>query len=114
MKYKYSKMSREISGFGGDYEQACRDMVRAGMRWWDEHPKAEISFEQSNNIYGLTANESNDCKTLSEVMDASIGCGCSSAMMQACLNHLMYAHEHGWDQYMEKMVEERPKEENVQ
>ena len=104
MKYIYSKMSQEISGFGGDYEEACRTMVIEGMKWLDLNPDADVSYDQFNNVYGLTANESNDCKILQDTMDAAIGGGCSGAMMQAALGHVMFAHTNGWDAYMEKMT----------
>ena len=39
-KYAFTPEMREISGFGGDYEQTCRNMLAAGLRWLDEHWQA--------------------------------------------------------------------------
>ena len=39
----------EISGFGGDYEQACRDMTKAGVLWLREHPEELEKWRQASH-----------------------------------------------------------------
>jgi len=94
---------REISGFGGSYEQTCRNMVIAGMEWWDNNPSASVEWKEYKNIYGMTFNESDDCKSLQDAMSEASGNDCTGAMMQATLSHVLYAHKNGWIDYQSKM-----------
>ena len=106
MKYDYSKVKGEISGFGGGYENACRKMVIAGLEWSDEHPDSDLSFKQFKNIYGLTTDESDDMKLCQEAMSKAVNDGCTGAMMQVTMIHLMFIRKHGWDKYVEEMNKE--------
>lgn len=101
----------EISGFGGGYEKACREMVVAGLEWLDQNPKAIIDYKEYKNVYGLTTEETPDCEKLQKIMNKAIDDEVSGAMMQACLGHVMYAHKNGWETYKQKMEEkdEEPK-----
>ena|ERR1035437_10882903 len=101
-KYQFSKEMNEISGFGGGYEKACRNMVVAGLEWLDEHPNADISYKEYKNIYGLTAEETDDCKEMEKAM-LTVNDGCSGAQMQACKGHITYIKKNGWDKYIEEM-----------
>lgn len=103
-KYQFTEDMREISGFGGGYEQACRDMVVAGMNWYDANPKALVDFSQYENVYGITFDESDDCKALQKAM-LEVNDGCSGAQMQASLNHVVNAKKMGWEEYQKKMRE---------
>lgn len=102
-KYQYNEGCREISGFGGGYEDACRKMVIAGMEWWDEHPDAKVTYGQYENITGLTVNESDDCKALQNHMNEAIDKKATGAMMQAATNHVTAAHRLGWEKYLTEM-----------
>jgi len=103
-KYVYTDEMDEISGFGGGYEATCRAMVRAGLLWLDNNIAANLSFKQYENIYGLTFDESDDCKAMQEVMIEASGNDCTGAMMQATLNHIMFIYKNGWDKYKEEMI----------
>ena len=103
--YKYTDKCQEISGFGGDYEDACRKMVIAGMEWLDAHKEANPAFKQFENVYGLTSEENDDMKKMQSAMNAVVDDGCSGAMMQACTNHVLYAHKNGWDKYISELME---------
>ena len=98
-KYQFTDKMGEISGFGGGYEEACRAMVVAGLEWCDKHPKADISYKEYKNIYGLTTGESDDCKKMEDAMSA-VNDGCSGAQMQACKSHIMFIRKNGWDKYV--------------
>lgn len=104
--YQYTKECDEISGFGGDYENACRTMVITGMQWLDEHPGSNPTFDEFENVYGMTTNENDDMKTMQEAMNKSIGDEATGAMMQACTNHVLAARKLGWNEYIKKMEEE--------
>jgi hypothetical protein len=105
MNYTYTEKCREISGFGGGYEKACRDMVIAAMNWMDEHPNADPTFSQYKNITGLTVDENEDMLAMQKVMFNAAGGDCTGAMMQYSTNHALFAHKNGWDKYIEKMEE---------
>jgi hypothetical protein len=104
-KYQYTKNCREISGFGGGYEDACRKMVVAGMEWLESHKDANPNFDQFKNVYGLTTNENDDMVAMQKAMNTAIGNEASGAMMQASTNHVLFAHKNGWGKYIEKMEE---------
>lgn len=108
-KYTYTEDMREISGFGGGYEQACRDMVVAGLEWCDKNVGADVSYDQFKNVYGLTTNESEDCKKMQQAM-LDVANDCTGAMMQASMGHIMAIRRMGWDAYVEKMKELKNKE----
>jgi hypothetical protein len=101
--YKYTETCREISGFGGGYEDACRNMVIAGMEWLDSHKDANPTFDQFQNIYGLTTNENADMESMQSAMNKVIDDGASGAMMQASTSHVLYALKNGWEKYIEEM-----------
>lgn len=101
-KYQYTDDMREISGFGGGYEQACRNMVIAGMEWYDRNPQALVDYKEYKNVYGVIFDESEDCKNLEKAMLA-VNNGCSGAQLQASLGHCINAKKMGWEAYQEYM-----------
>ena len=40
----------EISGFGGGYEQACRDMTKAGVLWLRKHPEELAKWRDGRKV----------------------------------------------------------------
>jgi len=112
--FVYPEGSREISGFGGGYEEACRNMVVAGMEWLKENPDANPTFKQYKNVYGITADENTDMKNMQNTMNEAIGNEASGAMMQASTNHVLYAHKNGWEKYIEEMTEKEEEDSDKQ
>jgi hypothetical protein len=103
-KYEFNPRMREISGFGGEYENACRKMVIAGMEWLDQHPEAALSFQQCENIYGIiTPTNAESIAFTDHICKACGENGPSGAMMHATVEHVMAAHKMGWDQYVKEM-----------
>jgi hypothetical protein len=107
-KYVYREDSREISGFGGAYEKACQIMVVAGMEWFDEHPDAVPHFAGYQGVMGIITEEDDDAKALGAWMVAAADAydpngGVTGAMHQATVSHVLWAHENGWDPYLDKM-----------
>lgn len=102
-KYEWSDDMREISGFGGGYESTCRAMVTAGLKWFDDNPKADPKFHGFKNITGIIMEDNEDAKALSKaVVDGSKG-DCTGAMHQYCVSHVLRAHAIGWKQYCKEM-----------
>ncbi len=101
-KYEFKPGMAEISGFGGDYEQACRNMLAAGLEWLDAHPNADLRFRHVPQVFGIVLPTTSDTKALSEAVSKAIP-GCSGAMHHAVINHLMFIKGNGWDKYCEEM-----------
>jgi hypothetical protein len=71
-KYAFTNNMKEISGFGGGYEETCRKMLIAAVEWLDDHPDADPQFYGYKNIYGVIHEDNDDAKALSKaVVDAS-------------------------------------------
>ena len=110
MKYEYTEKCREISGFGGEYEEGCRNMVIAGMEWLDANPDAKPEFTQLEGVFGMTFQENEDMKNMQNHMNDEVGGGVTGAMMQASTNHVLAAKKLGWENYIKEMETERPEE----
>jgi hypothetical protein len=102
-KYQYTPAMDEISGFGGGYEETCRKMVIAGVEWADKKGNANPTWKESPQVTGITIDENDDAKELQKVMCEASGNDCTGAMMQACMNHVLYVMKNGWDKYVETM-----------
>ncbi len=79
---------RELSGFGGGYEAACRTMMYAGLLWLREHPEADYrgadrdAFEKA-------------------ILRAEPGC--SGAMFGAAASHAAFIKENGYEAWAARM-----------
>lgn len=95
----------EISGFGGGYEDCCRAMLAAGLKWLAEHPGADPRFSGFKNVYGLCMEDNEDAKALSKAVcqPGEEGGGATGAMHQAVVSHLMYIKAKGWEAYVEQL-----------
>ena len=102
----YTEDMREISGFGGAYEQTCRDMVIAGVEWLNAHPDEDPKFSHSPAIYGIVNEDNDAAKALSEVVLAVTDGGCSGAMHHASILHILQIKHLGWEKYCEIMRKE--------
>lgn len=97
-KYEWRPGMGEISGMGGAYEGACRQMVAAGCQYLDDNPEGELKFGA-----GITA-ESDTAKGLEDaILEACPDC--SYAMMGAATNACLYVRKNGWDAYCNAMTE---------
>ena len=90
---------KEISGFGGGYEEACRRMVKAGCEWFDAHPNADPKYSDRK----LCVTKDNEDAV--ELDKAIIGAcpDCSGAMFGAARHHVWFIHKNGWDKYVSEM-----------
>jgi hypothetical protein len=106
-KYKFVEGCREISGFGGGYEDMCRKMVIRGMEWFDENPSANPKFKQYENVFGIINEENPAAKSLTDAMLEASANDCTAGMMQASVNHTLFAAKNGWEKYIEEMTKPR-------
>ena len=97
--YQFTEDMGEISGFGGGYEQTCRNMLVAGLEWFDANPKADPQYHGFKGIYGVIAEDNEDAKALSRaVADAANG-DCTGAMHQAVISACLWIRRRGWEAY---------------
>lgn len=92
----------EISGFGGGYEEACRNMLYSGLAYLDSNPNADLKAIEYANIYGFLTPDSKEAMELSDVLDAAEP-GCSGAMHSTAMQHCMYIATNGWNKYSSEM-----------
>lgn len=79
---------REISGFGGGYEAACRTMMYAGLLWLQEHPEADYRGAERDAF---------------EKAILRIEPGCSGAMFGAAASHAAFIKENGYEAWAARM-----------
>jgi len=101
-KYEYTADMAEISGFGGGYEQACRDMVVAGLEWCDANPSAEPKFQGYSGVFGLIMESNEDAKSLGQAITDACD-DCSGAMYQAAVGTVLRIQAIGWCAYCKEM-----------
>lgn len=97
--YQFTEDMGEISGFGGGYEQTCRNMVVAGLEWFDAHPEAQPAFRGFKEIYGVLDSDNDDAKALSAAVVAGADGDCTGAMHQATVGHVLWIKKNGWEAY---------------
>jgi hypothetical protein len=102
--YRHTPDMGEISGFGGEYEACCQDMLEAGVKWIMAHPeRGELTASGYKGVYGIFNAESEDAKALEKVIvEASKG-ELTGAMHHAVMNRLFYISKNGWDKYCEAL-----------
>ena len=102
-KYAWAPGMGEISGFGGGYEAACRDMLYSGLAWLESRPGADLKASTYAGIYGVLNAQSPDAKALETVvLDACPRC--SGAMHQAVMSACIYIAKNGWVKYTQAMT----------
>lgn len=106
-KYEFTSEMDEISGFGGGYEQTCRNMLKAGLLWLDAHPEATPEFHGYKGVYGIITEDNADAKALSDAIVSGSGGDCTGAMHQACVSTALWIRTNGWDAYVKAMTTPR-------
>lgn len=92
----------EISGFGGAYEDACRQMLKDGLEYLDANPDCHPRFQGFEGVYGLLMDDNDDAKALTKAMMKTVT-DPSGAMHQAVCMALLGIRKHGWPFYVGKM-----------
>lgn len=108
MTYRHTDDMGEISGFGGDYEKCCQDMLEAGCKWLDGRPDADLKGHDYKNIFGIFTPDSDDAKALEKaVVGAAEGYGATGAMHHAVMSRLLFIAKNGWSEYARQLRERR-------
>lgn len=107
----------EISGFGGGYEQACRDMAEAGAEWLSKHPGVVKEWDEAKTEYMKRTGRDyyphgERPKSYKEFEEAVLAvCNdCTGAMFGAAKAHAISIAERGWDGHCKFVLEARNKE----
>lgn len=105
IRYRHTEEMGEISGFGGGYEEACQDMLEAGVKWLLANKPESLVMKESPNIFGIILTEGDEAEALSKaVIDASGG-EATGAMHHAVMSRLHYINANGWDAYVKVLLE---------
>ena len=106
-RYKFKEGMGEISGFGGSYEKACRAMLDAGLRWFDDNPDANPQYKGFEGVYGILSEDNEDAKALSSAVTSVVD-NCTGAMHQAVASSVLFIRKNGWDKYVGAMSDKEP------
>lgn len=93
----------EISGFGGGYEQECRKMTVAGVKWLREHPNADLKRKKVEGMYPDIVSNSKEFDEFQNAIAAACKEGATVAMVCAATKHALFIHKNGWEKYCEAM-----------
>lgn len=111
-KYEFTPEMGEISGLHGNYEAACREMLIAGLEYWDKYPDLKPQYKGTSpespiQIYGVLLRDNEDAKTLSKIVcdAANPDYGVTGAMHQAVIESIMWIRTNGWEAYVKAMSE---------
>jgi hypothetical protein len=97
--YRHTDDMGEISGFGGGYEELCQDMLEAGVKWLNEHPKPDLQGHSFSGIYGIMVADSDDARAMERaVLDAAKE-EATGAMHHSVMSRLFWIARNGWDAY---------------
>ena len=112
--YRHTPEMGEISGFGGDYEKTCQDMLEAGVKWLEANKdkKKDLKGKTFENVYGIFEADSEAAKDMEKaVMEPVKGQGATGAMHHAVMENLFYIAKVGWDKYVEECTAAKAKKE---
>jgi hypothetical protein len=87
-------------------EAICRNMVKAGMNWYDKNPNAKPLFEHNPTVFGMVWDVNSDGASLKKaILDSTDDC--SGALFQEILGTVLWIRSNGWNRYVELMREAR-------
>lgn len=105
-QYPWEDGMCELSGFGGEYEDACRRMFYAGLTWLENYPNSDLRAREYENVFGIFIPGSEDAQKLEDTMMAEEP-ECSGNMMHQAMNHLFFVAKQGWEKYVEASKKNR-------
>jgi len=105
------RVSIDMSGMGGSYEQGCQRMLWLGLQKLDAWPTSVWEgIHGFKGVYGLLHTEGDELKDLetewSQDPEISKG-GMTGAMHQCVIQHLHQIHINGYRWWIDAIPEER-------
>ena len=97
----------EISGFGGGYEETCRNMLYGALAYLDEHCATHEKKKQTVKLFfdQLRSDSPTQEHPLEKAIMDACKDDCTGAMHGAVVSHLQCIINNGWDKWAAKMVE---------
>lgn len=102
-RYRHTKDMEEIGGFDRAYEEACQDMLEAGVEWISKNPDKSPRFKGFKGVTGLYVEDNEAAKELSAVLLEAAGGDMTGAMHQTVASRVLWIRKNGWDAYCEEM-----------
>lgn len=94
----------QISGFGGGYEEHCRNLARACVAWLEEHRSSLVFQDDGSFRFGSTDDEARAAyDRMCDHVDNATGNQSSGAQVGAAASHGAFIFAKGWDAYAESM-----------
>jgi hypothetical protein len=97
-RWHFDEGMREISGFGGGYEAACRSMLLAGGTWADAHPEVELAL--------FTRVRDFPAELEAVMIAAAEPGGATGAMYGTVGSHIVHIFRMGWKAWVDQMRNE--------
>lgn len=92
----------DISGMSGSYEWGCQMMLKAGIKFLKEHPDFHFDYQQNPHIIGIAYTDTPWGKELDKALSDAINNVETGAMHQIVINHLMYIHKYGYEEWLNR------------
>jgi len=102
-RYDWINEIGEISGFGGEYEESCRQMVTAGLKWLEQNEGPSTEFSTGDNVFAQIDEEADATDELRTHMVSAVDMDPSPSMLHLCLKHTLYANEIGWEGHVTQL-----------
>lgn len=91
----------DVSGFGGSYENACQQMLWAGVDWLDKNP-GPITFEEIENVTGIIFTKDRAKELEFYIVDAVKGERPSGAMVHCVMGHLRFISKNSLSKWLDE------------
>lgn len=110
-KYRFTADMAEISGFGSDYEEACREALRDALLYLDANPGTPLRAEAIPGVFGLVKGNARleaaiEAGNTAVVARFGSDGGLTGAMVHAITNCLLFIEKNGWDVFCTKMLKD--------
>ena len=105
MDYRHDATMGEISGFGGDYESTCQDMLEAGVHWLLNNPglAAQLVVADSDGHHQLVDEGHPARQSLGETITAVAPSNISTTQYGAVIRRLGWISYNSWDAYVNEL-----------
>ena len=101
-EYKHTKDMGQISGFGGNYEDVCQQMLHNGVLFLGRRSAADVKVLESPQIFGVVQLEGDDAQALEDAVMDGIE-DATGAMHHSVMSRLAWINKNGWDAYCDEL-----------
>lgn len=105
--FEFTEAMNEVTGYGGDYEAACRSAICAGAAWFASHAQECPLFVggEPENLAAQSLRRAIDAAwfTQEDGRRAQLRDHLTNTMFATAMVHVYYIAKHGWNAYVDKM-----------